>query len=880
LAANIQDLNLNTSAHDQYKHFLASLKYDEMNSRRSAITIYHEKTFGWIFDESIQGSWDNFIHWLKSGENKIYWISGEAGSGKSTLMKFIIDSEETKKALLEINTDTIVISFFFWAAGTKMQRSITGMLCTLLHRMLRENKAAATRLLGDEPEFSYKESISDWSMDELQRAILKVSSSRKSSYCFFLDGLDEVEYAEGQAELLQILEKFRCQPNIKLCVSSRPEPILQDCLKNYPKLRLQDLTSEDIRQYAADVLGPLEEKMVEGGPQKSKELLIDKIVGKSAGVFLWVRLVLKKLQTGIRNEDDWETLMKRVNVLPRDIDLLYNDMWSRLNEDQHFYRSEAAFLFNFVLHGYEHRSTPLTLFELMVASEKSLGDQVPDQKSSQLIQRCKTVENRVAARCAGLLEIAWIPENVVVRGGSAYVSYGSTRETKDTSLSELKSLAKKAEVTFIHRSARDFLLATDSGKHILSHCSRSDEEYWRDLIRVTIAQAALFRHDEPQTNYRWGERIESITCSEYVMQGFAAARSVFSKHTEFKLLDFYERSLREDIENIGPSISFLRLAARYGHYEYVRSHIERMELPGSDSGMQAKTRLLHSTCIWLKYYFSAFFTAPAAASTLSVPRVEYLEDMCRGQNKLISWLLEQGADPNLTVVGRNNEYETPFISTLKTYFNLLAVRRTILGEVMTPHVGVALQKLFEFNGDLRATTLFYGYRPDLGHSTRDGHIHPWYWDFHYPVPGYPSEIPSWKIVVQVNCSWLLEGIIAKLEVSECKDEKQILESKCYDVKPEFKILQVFSGDTHLSESGLREFSKKDPDSILVSPRDRLMFKDLTATEDKASEDKITSLVTEAYGRSSGKLDESIENWKIREGYASANEIEGQFERRC
>jgi hypothetical protein len=296
-------------------------------------------------------------------------------------------------------------------------------------------------------------------------------------------------------------------------VSSRPEPTFQGCLKNYPKLRLQDLTKEDIRQYASDALGLLEEKMVEGGTQNSKKLLINKIVERSAGVFLWVRLVLKKLQTGIRNEDEWDTLMKRVNVFPKDIDLLYNDMWSRLNEDQQLYHSEAAFLFNFVLHGYEHRSTPLTLFELMVASEKSSGDQVLDQKS-ELIQRCKAVENRVAARCPGLLEITWIPENVVVRGGSAYVSSGGTRESKDIGLSELKSLAKKAEVTFIHRSARDFVLATDSGKHILSHCSRSDEEYWGVLIRVTIAQATLFRHDEPQRYYWWGERIEGITYSE------------------------------------------------------------------------------------------------------------------------------------------------------------------------------------------------------------------------------------------------------------------------------------------------------------------------------------------------------------------------------
>jgi hypothetical protein len=162
---------------------------------------------------------------------------------------------------------------------------------------------------------------------------------------------------------------------------------------------------------------------VEGGPRNSKELLIEKIGEKSAGVFLWATLVLKNLQTGITNGDYWETLEKRVDVLPGAVDRLYNEMWSRLNGDQDFYHSEAAFLFSFVLHGYEHRSTPLTLFELMVALEKLSDDQVLDQTSRELIRRCKAVENRVAARCAGLLEITWIPDNMADRRGSAYVFF-------------------------------------------------------------------------------------------------------------------------------------------------------------------------------------------------------------------------------------------------------------------------------------------------------------------------------------------------------------------------------------------------------------------------------------------------------------------------
>jgi ABC-type thiamine transport system ATPase subunit len=53
-----------------------------MDNREERILEAHEKTFRWIFKDS------PFKHWLesKTGSN-LFWISGKAGSGKSTLMK-------------------------------------------------------------------------------------------------------------------------------------------------------------------------------------------------------------------------------------------------------------------------------------------------------------------------------------------------------------------------------------------------------------------------------------------------------------------------------------------------------------------------------------------------------------------------------------------------------------------------------------------------------------------------------------------------------------------------------------------------------------------------------------------------------------------------
>lgn len=62
-----------------------------MEDREEKIATAHSKTFQWVFEGSRNGSaqhWSCLKTWLESNE-QLYWITGKAGSGKSTLMKFI-----------------------------------------------------------------------------------------------------------------------------------------------------------------------------------------------------------------------------------------------------------------------------------------------------------------------------------------------------------------------------------------------------------------------------------------------------------------------------------------------------------------------------------------------------------------------------------------------------------------------------------------------------------------------------------------------------------------------------------------------------------------------------------------------------------------------
>jgi type IV secretory pathway VirB4 component len=123
---------------------LGHLNFASKNVRRDEIHDAHRTTFSWIFKdpEIVRASgdvaentrpWNNFVEWLKRGKD-IYWINGKAGSGKSTLMRYIVENAETFEHLREWAepAELRVASFYFWHSGLPEQRSQSGLFRSLL----------------------------------------------------------------------------------------------------------------------------------------------------------------------------------------------------------------------------------------------------------------------------------------------------------------------------------------------------------------------------------------------------------------------------------------------------------------------------------------------------------------------------------------------------------------------------------------------------------------------------------------------------------------------------------------------------------------------------------------------------------------------------
>ncbi|KAL8647838.1 MAG: hypothetical protein Q9226_006265 [Calogaya cf. arnoldii] len=401
--------------HDQQQHdqFLHSLWFREIHTRINDIADSHSRTLHWIFEDNATRPWDSFCSWLQAND-RLYWINGKPGSGKSTLMKFLINDPRTRDLLAKGSSSKspLVVGFYFWLSGSEMQRSFKGFLCSIIHQLVHEDRRLVTKLLRRNTGLLSKRNTGDWSKQELQRILTEIINLLDRPLCIFLDGLDEFDQKDDIDLLLNLVEAGFETALIKFCISSRPENYISKRLSGYKQLRLQDLTAYDIKSC---ILTKLKATRNQCPPtsidDEYLERIVETIAKKADGVFLWVYYALNSLVRGMRNEDDFGVLLGRIEELPNGMHQLYLQMWNRLNEDQQHYQEEAATYFSYVATCFAvNEHFPLSLFEMLAALDPQLQSIILDDLNPQdpfdLAQKCEQLKSRIITRSAGLLEFS------------------------------------------------------------------------------------------------------------------------------------------------------------------------------------------------------------------------------------------------------------------------------------------------------------------------------------------------------------------------------------------------------------------------------------------------------------------------------------------
>ncbi|KAI1750291.1 hypothetical protein F4782DRAFT_548774 [Xylaria castorea] len=422
--------------------FLRSLDFVSRRYRHDDIPEAYKRTFEWILNpswETGKGKEEHrslLIQWLRHS-NGTFWLSGKAGSGKSTLMKYIANHDETRRSLEAWAgaKKLIIASHYFWNAGTNMQKSQTGLYRSLLYDLLRACPELIPRVCPSRwasTKIGMASIHSDnWSAEELLEAIQSLIRLPNSSirYCTFIDGVDE--YDGDHFELCQLLKELSCSSNIKCCMSSRPWNVFEDALgaDSIPRLNLHQLTREDILVYAQSRLEEHSRWNATYFPQDQMESVINSITERAQGVFLWVHLVGKSLRDGLFDGDTIRDLQRRLDNLPNDLESFFRHIISQV--DSLYHKKMAQLLLTAIN---VRQSVGLEFYRRQEYEEEDSDyalnrpvEEANDDEKERIQDSCR---RRINARCGGLLEI------------------------------------RKGRVEFLHRSVRDFLLTREMNDYL------------------------------------------------------------------------------------------------------------------------------------------------------------------------------------------------------------------------------------------------------------------------------------------------------------------------------------------------------------------------------------------------------------------------------
>lgn len=545
---------------------LAFLAFPNMSDRQERICKNHRATFEWIFrDQSITDKpWDDFVKWLSNdNKDRIYWIAGKAGSGKSTLMRFISENRlTTKKLKLWAKENPLIIGrFFFWNSGTAMQMSRTGLMQSLLHQLLQDRPERMLKIFQARWEAydSIRGGFYPWTWTELKHAFQLVLLDKSSRFFFLVDGLDEFD---GQhRELVDLIISAGKLSNVKICVSSRPWLVFEDAFEGHPNLMLEQLSYDDIKLYVCDKFdGNKRYIQLKNRESTYAAELVESVVQKASGVFLWVYLVVDSLLEGLDNADRVSDLQRRLELIPADLEALFDKM---LNSLEPFYFSHACQIIQVV----RASQKPLDLLALSFADEddplSAIQAKIEPLTERQQRERAELMRRRIKSRCKGLIEAP-------INGPQKY-SY----------------------VEYIHRTAKDFLEAPGIWAKILGGTGSSFDPN-RSLCNSFLSQLKTLSFADMSEGWCW--HLLSW-CLEYAAQveltsGEAPITYLdelsrtcevvgpihsFDSRNNLSILGYTDRSWKRWHGAYYGSIqNFIHLAVCCGLYSYVATKVDQL----------------------------------------------------------------------------------------------------------------------------------------------------------------------------------------------------------------------------------------------------------------------------------------------------------------
>lgn len=279
-----------------YDQLRQSLAFERMDARVHNVAQPLQGTCSWFTEHP------SFQEWWGKGKNFL-WVRGKPGSGKSTIMK------EALVWAREHRGSTTILSYFFNARSPhELEKSCIGLYRSLTYQLLSLLPSIRHRIT----EYFPDKSDTDWAEVELQNFWMHlVSNKHLPSVAIFVDALDEGSDDDVRAMINFFSQLNRSVVNdrsIMICLSSRPYPNIT--IRNSLLIVVEEQTGHD-----RDIKSYIKDQLEDDGTALLHEIR-EAVYKKSSGVFLWVVLVVARLNKAYDRGHTAQAMMDELVTVP------------------------------------------------------------------------------------------------------------------------------------------------------------------------------------------------------------------------------------------------------------------------------------------------------------------------------------------------------------------------------------------------------------------------------------------------------------------------------------------------------------------------------------------------------------------------------------
>ncbi|KAF4555828.1 Hypothetical protein D9617_2g057920 [Elsinoe fawcettii] len=477
------------------RRYLASLHFSTFGLRGAGVRSALQSTCEWLLQRSEIQEW---LHNASGYQQKLLWIKGKPGTGKSTIVKFLIGWVRA------VHNDAIILDYFFNARGSHEEKTTSGMFRALLYQLL-EAYPELQPVLDTCNAHIDQHGIVDWRVEQLRSLFTQVIGLLGGRrVLIFIDALDECP----EDDIRDMLEYFEDEVQdaaqagyvqLHVCLSSR----------HYPHVQVhhgEAIILEDQVGHMHDIIKYVNNKL-RIGDDPIAAWIREEIPRRCSGIFLWtvlvVRAITKEFDHG--NKLDLKSVLSRI---PRNMDDMLRDLLQHNPETQQLFVS----CIQWILFARESLRLEQLYFGLLSGKESLPG------KIEEVLQ--DDMERRVLHCSRGLVE------RVPYSDGRVQVIHESVREffLRGTDLTEF---GFGQPTTFVGRS-HDYLkqccsnyiqaLIAFSANGTNSHHQRPRR--WMDFKRtrsLSVRSLPFLQHFEfyARRNILWhAEQAQAAGCDQ------------------------------------------------------------------------------------------------------------------------------------------------------------------------------------------------------------------------------------------------------------------------------------------------------------------------------------------------------------------------------